>query len=203
MGGQSIDSIEVTNGQYAAWLATNPKLANQLTTCSGNASFTPSAGWPATGKDAYPVSNVDWCDGYAYCTWAKKRLCGKIGGADNAYADYKDPAKSQWFKACTGGGVKTFPYGNTYVSTYCNGADYGTGDKLKAGEATGCQGAYPGLFDMSGNVWEWEDSCDTGSMCRIRGGSYTNNTNALDCAVDSSLPRTTSAENVGFRCCSD
>ena len=36
----------------------------------------------------------------------------------------------------------------------------------------GCQGGYPGVFDMSGNVEEVEDSCDDAGTCYSRGGSF-------------------------------
>jgi hypothetical protein len=202
MGGQRIDSIEVTNAAYAEWLGTSPKLANQPAVCAFNTSFMPAQDWPASNIN-HPVTHVDWCDAYAYCAWAKKKLCGKVGGGANAYADFADATKSQWFKACTGGGVKVYPYGSTYVPSYCNGAEFGKGDKTTAGEASGCQGAYPGLFDMSGNVWEWEDSCDAANQCRLRGGCFENSSNALDCGVDSSIARSTTAKTIGFRCCQD
>jgi hypothetical protein len=206
IGGGRIDSIEVTNGQYAAFLASNPKTADQAADCAWNASFVPVQGWPAAGKETYPVGHVDWCDATAFCRWAKKRLCGKLGGGPNAYADFAAPDKSHWFKACSGGGAKTYPYGNAYVPANCNGADYGKADKIPAGQADKCIGAFPGLYDMSGNVWEWEDSCSgTGpsAQCRMRGGSYTNGSNALACGVDSAIARDSADATVGFRCCSD
>jgi len=39
----------------------------------------------------------------------------------------------------------------------------------------GCEGFYPGLFDLEGNVAEWVDSCDGSSgpndHCTLAGGS--------------------------------
>jgi formylglycine-generating enzyme required for sulfatase activity len=42
---------------------------------------------------------------------------------------------------------------------------------------------------MSGNVWEWEDSCDAASgdsdTCRVRGGSFSSSPELLKCSADS------------------
>lgn len=62
------------------------------------------------------------------------------------------------------------------------------------------------MFDLSGNVWEWEDSCqgagDT-AECHIRGGGHTSNeTNAL-CKNGNHKPRNERLPYLGFRCCSD
>jgi formylglycine-generating enzyme required for sulfatase activity len=65
---------------------------------------------------------------------------------------------------------------------------------------------YEGVYDMSGNVREWEDSCN-GSMgkedrCRLRGGSFYTDADYLRCdgGVDGS--RGDRCEEIGFRCCS-
>ena len=203
-GGYGIEPTEVTNQAYAAWLATVPDPKLQVGACAWNTSYTPSQAWPATAPNA-PVVYVDWCDAAAYCDWAKQRLCGKIGGGSSAYADFTNPTQSQWQNACSAGGSKTYPYGATYSSTACNGADSGKGAAIDVGSATGCEGGYPELYDMSGNVWEWEDSCSatTGEsdLCRIRGGSYSQSSTALGCNADSSLGRNTAGKSVGFRCC--
>ncbi|MCC6898343.1 MAG: SUMF1/EgtB/PvdO family nonheme iron enzyme [Polyangiaceae bacterium] len=203
-GGYGIDAVEVTNEAYATWLLTQPKPKLQSGACAGNTSYVPSQGWPATdGK--LPVTHVDFCDAQAYCRWARRRLCGKIGGGANAYADFAESSKSQWHHACTAGGLRDYPYGASYVGSTCNGADYGKGAPVAAGTAAACEGGYPSLRDMSGNVWEWEDSCDatTGAsdLCRIRGGSFSQSGAALACGSDSSLARGDSGKSVGFRCC--
>lgn len=205
-GGFTIDALEVTNEAYAAWLALAPEPALQPSVCGWNASFVPSGGWPVAAADAKrPVVWVDHCDAAAYCRWARRRLCGRVGGGANAFGDFADPAKSQWQKACSGAGAKPYPYGAQYQPTACNGADLGAGATLVAGSASGCIGGYPGLFDMSGNVWEWEDACQgsagAADLCRIRGGSFAQGEAALTCGAESALARNAAGESVGFRCC--
>ncbi len=205
-GGYGIDATEVTNDAYAAYLATNPDPKKQPLECAENTSLLPASGWPpAVGKGSDPVVHVDHCDARAYCKWAKKRLCGKIAGGILPYADFSDAKQSQWHNACSGGGTKTFPYGAQYAGSSCNGADYGASAPIAVGSASACEGGYPGLFDMSGNVWEWEDACNgtagAADLCRIRGGSHAQNATALGCAADSALPRSGAGKSVGFRCC--
>jgi len=69
----------------------------------------------------------------------------------------------------------------------------------------GCAGGSPGLYDMSGDVAEWEDSCSgaigSSDSCRIRGGSFESSAADLRCDADKQLTRDGHAADVGFRCC--
>jgi len=204
-----VDATEVTNAQYGAFLASSPATTAQPALCSFNTDFKPSAGWPPPVDRAnFPVAFVDWCDARAFCLWAGKRLCGKIGGGSNGINDYADASKSQWYAACSAGGGRAYPYGATYDGNKCNGADYpGTG-AIAVGSAIGCEAAYPGLRDLSGNVWEWEDSCsgDGGSndTCHARGGYYESTPTSLRCDYDQRFYRNAAAVTdgyLGFRCC--
>ena len=193
--GYCIDSTEVTQGQYETWLNTNPPTSNQISVCSWNTSFTPNGTWPPSSATLNnPVVNVHWCDAYAYCAGMGKRLCGKIGGGSNGFGDYAKAALSQWYAACTSNGTYAstgYPYGNTYQSTYCNGQDASKGGMVAVGTMTQCQSTvsgYTGVYDLSGNAWEWEDSCSgavgPNDYCLLRGGAFNCSSSILPCGFD-------------------
>ena len=73
-----------------------------------------------TAKDTFPVISVNWCDAYAYCKWAGKALCGKIGGGPNLPADANYAPADAWYNACSEGGTRAYPYGATYDAAACN-----------------------------------------------------------------------------------
>jgi formylglycine-generating enzyme required for sulfatase activity len=200
-----IDSTEVARTQYAAFLATSPQL-NQAPPCDANMSFTPTTDWPPKSSEKnLPVVGVDFCDAAAYCAWAGKRLCGAIGGGGTDLPGADDPASSQWMNACSAGGTIKYPYGDAYGPQTCNGLDFGMSSPGKVPAAATCVGGVPGLFDMSGNVREWEDACEVND-CRVRGGSYDSHgapDGELPCSGNMMLDRYDTDDFTGFRCCRD
>ena len=208
----SIDVTEVTQGQYDGWLSTKPETpASTDQNCSWNTSYAEQAtGYTGTDAAHHPVVNVDWCDAYAYCSGVGKRLCGAIGGGSVAYSvSYADASVSQWYRACSSGGMYTFPYGNTYQASTCNGDAAGNAQQTvtvgSLGQCVTFAMGYAGAYDLSGNVSEWEDSCDsTGQLafCRLGGGSFYNDDDGLTCGSDNYDNRKGVSLNVGFRCCS-
>jgi formylglycine-generating enzyme required for sulfatase activity len=215
--GFSIDATEVTRGQYAAWLATSPALPSASdATCGTKTSYAVACtndgeALPPPQNDEHPVVCVDYCDARAYCAGVGKRLCGKIGGGSNALADFADATASQWYAACSSGGVNTYPYGSTYDAMACDGYDYasahltsGSVEPLAVGSLATCQSSasgYQGVYDLSGNVSEWEDSCDDslGPYCRLRGDAIVG---MINCDVDIGDNPLTGFDDIGFRCCS-
>jgi formylglycine-generating enzyme required for sulfatase activity len=122
LGGFCIDATKITNAQYNAFLtavAMDPTF-QQPAKCAWNMSLMPAGMMNAPD---FPVVNVDWCDAHAYCAWAGKRLCGRIGGGANPFAAFADASSSQWYAACSAGGTKAFPYGAAYDPLACNGGD--------------------------------------------------------------------------------
>jgi formylglycine-generating enzyme required for sulfatase activity len=181
--GGCIDSTEVTNRQYAEFLTPPPNLAGQPAVCAWNSTFTPGCTWPvASTRLDNPVGCVNWCQAYAFCAWAGKRLC----------------TTSFWTSACTRGGLHQYPYGDTFEAASCN-VDSG-GSWPVASHAT-CEGGYPGIFDLSGNLFEWGADCtgDAGATdsCPGLGGSYDTN-NACNAGAD---VRTRVQGDTGIRCC--
>jgi formylglycine-generating enzyme required for sulfatase activity len=212
--GYNIDATEVTVGQYAAFLAARGgSTSGQPAYCSWNTTFQPESAWPRAAEfNDMPVAWVDWCDAYAYCQWAGRRLCGKIGGGSNLHHEYDNPAQSQWMHACSGPNNTLFPYGNTHNPTRCNGPDNQVDTALAVGQKTMCVGGYPGLHDMSGNLWEFEDSCEanvgSSDICRWRGASYVGNNDGtngvfLQCNANNNNARSETDSSAGFRCCSN
>jgi formylglycine-generating enzyme required for sulfatase activity len=181
--------------------------------CAWNDSYVPRDSWPAaTAKAAFPVISVDWCDADAFCKWAGKTLCGKIGGGSNLPVDYDDAALDAWYSACSGGGARQFPYGDSYKPAACNGFEKGAAALLAVGSQSDCEGSAASLFDMSGNVAEWEDSCwgsaGGGDLCRLRGGAFINGItdsgeNELRCGMNGSTYRNFWYHFAGIRCCAN
>lgn len=176
----------------------------------------------------WPANGMSFCSAQSYCAFRGKRLCGGIesGGDMLAVEDYDDPTKSEWYLACAGEEKRAFPYGDSYVPGICEAPggttnDWGYYDVRPVGDAPKCNGAHPGLFDMSMNIAEWVNECVTGTIrdselpfrkCRLRGGdgNARNETRERSgCAFDSTIyfdthvPADWGLEYAGVRCCKD
>jgi formylglycine-generating enzyme len=211
-----VDGTEVSNQQYLEFLASAPSPTGQPPECAVNGTFEPAI-WPPeavhegdSGSLSRPVRFVDWCDARAYCEWAGKRLCGGIAGGPTPFAQYASASASEWYAACSSLGELGYPYGDAYEVGYCRGKDSWPDpifNQPPVDIVEGyCHGPMMGLYNMSGNVAEWESSCDgTGpaAACRVRGGSYADGAAGLRCDANRKLGRSQSSAEVGFRCCVD
>ncbi len=212
VGDFCVDSTEVTNADYQAFLAAKGSDAGgQPATCQWNTTYTPTTWPPPAASGSVPVAFVDWCDAFAFCAWANKRLCGAPDGGSVGFSDFANASASQWFAACShaADGQHAYPYGNAYAPAACNAADSNdAGTLVDAASFPGCVGGYPGVFDMSGNAAEWEDSCLPGDgaapqsdPCRTRGGAVDDDAGGLACASAGNRGRATATARTGFRCC--
>jgi sulfatase modifying factor 1 len=151
------------------------------------------------GRGAEPVVGVTWRQVRGYSRWTGRRL----------------PTEAEWERAARSGDSRwRFPWGNRRASDLANVWDEieqrGLGVKAVASfPATG-----PGLFDLSGNVWEWcEDRYQTGfkdlppdgSPMRngvgrvVRGGSWRRGIDLARVSSRSWFEEDYWADDVGFR----
>jgi sulfatase modifying factor 1 len=209
-----IDTTEVTNAEYLAFLTdVGADAGGEPAPCTWNTDYTPAGVWPreaGTGSD--PVAQVNWCDAFMFCKWAGKRLCGLTSGGSVPY-DETNLTSDQWYAACSATGAYSYPYGTAYNANACNGDEPDGGHVVAVGSNPECVGGYPGIFDMSGNVAEWEDACEAGAppeggvangasdICSVRGGAYMSAPGGLECTSKAAVERREVVLSVGFRCC--
>lgn len=203
-----IDETEVTAAHYLAFAKTNPDPGKQPPECLGNTSFQNGCEFPQPEKQ--PVRCVDWCDARAYCESVGKHLCGSSAAPAAGATPYDAPAaalENQWYAACSHDGERAYPYGDAYDGAACWGVDRPLVGTAAVKSASACEGGYLGLFDMSGGVAEWVDSCSAAKglsdACHIRGGSYTATSEQLRCDWQGATARDTSSHYIGFRCCAE
>ena len=164
-------AFEVTNAQYAVFVKATGH-ANKGST-NWNNSF---------GKPERPVVNVSWLDAAAFCEWAQVRL----------------PSEAEWEYAARGGN-------NFYYGTADGTLDHSLANYARAVGTTTPIGTYPpnpfGLYDMSGNVWEF--CMDQKGWKRILcGGSWVTTDTELLSSTGRGTTTANSASylNGGFRC---
>ncbi|MCU0658978.1 MAG: SUMF1/EgtB/PvdO family nonheme iron enzyme [Polyangiaceae bacterium] len=225
-----IDSTEVTIGQYTKFLEANlnDDMSGLPEACKSNSSFKPfnktledvgdCPGYeydPTKTDPERPIQCVHWCDAYAYCQYAGKRLCGKVGGGSLAHKEAATPEAAQWYNACSQGGKTKFSYGSESDKNACfietpkdNNSVPGVAEKPT------CHGnvpPYDAIYNLSGSLYEWQDACEKESgdgqniVCSVLGGTYNTVQDELSgsCQREALLDRASTGWGIGFRCCLD
>lgn len=180
-----IDKYEVTNAFY------------KLCVDSGVCQPPDYSRYTDPGYSNHPVVMVDWFMANSYCSWRGGHL----------------PTEAEWEKASRGTDERTYPWGNDINKVYAN-FDQAVGDTMPVGSYESGQSPY-GVYDMSGNVWEWVNSLykpypyssDDGredvnavGMRVFRGGAYEFAGSELRSAVRYPHEATDVFVDLGFRC---
>jgi sulfatase modifying factor 1 len=157
----------------------------------------------------HPVTLVRWEDAFAYCAWLSDAT-GKI---------VRLPTEAEWEKAARGGVEgKRYPWGDSLDCDMANFTEDSSSRRARG--TTRCRSYSPngyGLFDMSGNVWEWVSDWHSpsyyatspvqapsgppdGTLRVVRGGSWLSaDTRMLSCSYRHKVPPDTYSYGIGFR----
>ncbi|MBL0345582.1 SUMF1/EgtB/PvdO family nonheme iron enzyme [Candidatus Villigracilis affinis] len=120
-----------------------------------------------------PVVGVCWFEAEAYCNWLAK----KIVAVPEGYT-IRLPRDGEWEFASRSEDGREYPWGEGFDKTAANTWDSDTKGSGLGGTTAVCTfpaGVSPGgVWDMSGNVWEWTSSWyDEDKKYRVvRGGSW-------------------------------
>ncbi len=119
----------VTNEEYGRFLQANPKTKEPE--YWGNRQF---------NQSRQPVVGVAWDDARRFAEWAGGRL----------------PTEAEWEYACRAGTATPYWWGNEIGTNRANGNGSGSQWSGKQTSPVGSFAPNPfGLYDTSGNVWEW------------------------------------------------
>jgi hypothetical protein len=119
------------------------------------------------------------------CEAAGKRLC----------------SIDEWQAACKGNANSRYPYGSAYNQTKCATDLKSAKEPNRSGFKEHCR-SWHGMYDMSGNLWEWTSSpAPREGLFLVAGGAW-NTQNASSCAETKfSFYPQNEYPFVGFRCC--
>ncbi len=129
-----ISAHEVSAGQWQLCVADNA--------C-------PAQAGAAAGDASLPVANVSWDAAMKYVDWLSART-GR---------DYRLPSEAEWEYAARAGAATTFPWGDKVGQDNAHCGQCGSHLDYRKPAPRGSFKAYGGLYDMSGNVYEWVSDC--------------------------------------------
>ena len=131
----------------------------------------------------HPVETVSWYQANNYCHNLNKRL----------------PTEWEWEKAAKSRSVTKYFWGNKINSSFLWFADNA---EFKTHPVALKIPNFYGLYDISGNVYEWTTSWDSNEkkFKVLRGGSWANRANSVRSAYRDRASPSEYGSEIGFRC---
>ncbi len=167
------------------------------------------------GLETHPVRGVSWGACAAFCDW--------LSSAGDCSFAYRLPTEAEWERAATAGDGRMWPWGSSEPS----GSLLNCSDRS---EAIACRepllddgfaetspvGSFPpnpwGLYDMSGNVWEWcadwaggagSPAGEGDTLKCLRGGSWLSSADDCSCFSRLGVSANLGYPFAGFRVAAD
>jgi formylglycine-generating enzyme required for sulfatase activity len=170
-----MDVFPTTNADYARFVtATGHRTAMHW-----------SGGVFPEGLEDHPVVNVTHGDAESYAEWAGKRL----------------PSAEEWEKAARGANGNVFPWGNQPTPAKCNVREMNVGSTTPVDRYHSGVSPY-GVYDMTGNVWEWCRTETEPGRFVLKGSAFTSSLNRGPAAAMNDASREMLDDDTGFRCIS-
>ena len=139
-------------------------------------------------KGEIPKGGMTYDAARRACESAGKRLC----------------TNSEWTEACQGARLAEYGFGKVFIKKKCNNL-HSDRRVASSGGFSGCA-TKDGVYDMSGNLWEWVSPGKTGAL-QAKGGSFRDGELSERCVFTFKLFRVQekgmSFDNFGARCCKE
>lgn len=160
---------------------------------------------PARPEEEYggslPMVNINYFEAQELCERAGKRLCTIYEWRQTCGSDGTGMLKTETDSQFE------YPYFGEYDPDACV-TETSSADIVGRRQSCSIIFGSKGVFDLSGNVWEWVDhdfygqSDQIGGKKAIVGGYYFSGVDAK-CSLNLIVPTSHSNEKTGFRCCRD